>query len=68
MYTYSPIYPNKMSLDENIAKDIEESRETYINSDRDLIDLLTSIYSSQRVKRIIRMMILNADKEDEKRG
>ena len=64
VYTYSPIYPNKMSLDENIAKDIEESRETYIDSDRDLIDLLSSIYSSQRVKRIIRMMILDADKEE----
>jgi len=66
VYTYSPIYPNKMSLDENIAKDIEKSRETYIESDRELMELLTSIYSSQRVMRIVRMMILDADKEDEK--
>ena len=68
VYTYSPIYPNKISIDENIAKDIETSRETYIESDRELIDLLTSVYSSQRVKRIIRMMILNAEKKEKKRG
>lgn len=66
VYTYSPIYPNKISIDENIAEEIEQNQETTVESDRELTNLLTSIYSTQRVKRIIRMMLLDANKEDEK--
>lgn len=65
-YTYSPIYPNKMFLDENIAKEIDEEQEVSVENDQELIDLLRSIFSSQRVARIIRMMVLEVKGDDKK--
>ena len=65
-YTYTPIYPNKMFLDENIAKEIDEKQEVSVENDQELIDLLRSIFSSQRVARIIRMMVLEMEGDDKK--
>lgn len=65
-YTYSPIYPNKMLIDENIAKEINEKQEVSVENDQELMDLLRSIFSSQRVGRIIRMMVLEATNNDKK--
>lgn len=65
-YTYTPIYPNKMLLDENIAKEIDEKQEVSVENDQELIDLLRSIFSSQRVARIIRMMVLEMEGDDKK--
>lgn len=64
--TYTPIYPNKMLLDENIAKEIDEKQEVSVENDQELIDLLRSIFSSQRVARIIRMMVLEMEGDDKK--
>lgn len=65
-YTYTPIYPNKMLLDENISKEIGEKQEVSVENDQELIDLLRSIFSSQRVARIIRMMVLEMEGDDKK--
>lgn len=65
-YTYTPIYPNKMLLDENISKEIGEKQEVSVENDQELIDLLRSIFSSQRVARIIRMMALKMEGDDKK--
>lgn len=65
-YTYTPIYPNKMLLDENIAKEIDEKQEVSVENDQEIIDLLRSIFSSQRVARIIRMMVLEMEGDDKK--
>lgn len=65
-YTYSPIYPNKMLLDENIAKEIEKNQVISVENDHELIDLLRLIFSSQRVGRIIRMMVLETNDDDKK--
>ena len=65
-YTYSLLYPNKMSLDENIAKEIRKNREVSLESDQELIDILRSIFSSQRVGRIIRMMVIETTEDDKK--
>ncbi|MBQ7432693.1 MAG: hypothetical protein IJV50_04410 [Lachnospiraceae bacterium] len=64
--TYSPIYPNKMLLDENIAKKIDEKQEVSLEKDQALVDLLRSIFSSQRVAHIIRMMVLEMADDDKK--
>ena len=65
-YTYSLLYPNKMFLDENIAKEIRKNREISLESDQELIDILRSIFSSQRVGRIIRMMVVETTEDNKK--
>lgn len=65
-YTYSLLYPNKMFLDENIAKEIRKNREISLESDQELIDILRSIFSSQRVGRIIRMMVVEITEDNKK--
>ena len=55
-----------MLLDENIAKEIDEKQEVSVENDQELIDLLRSIFSSQRVARIIRMMVLEMEGDDKK--
>ena len=62
----NPCQPNKMLLDENIAKEIDEKQEVSVENDQELIDLLRSIFSSQRVARIIRMMVLEMEGNDKK--
>ena len=65
-YTYTPIYPNKMLLDENISKEIGEKQEFSLENYQEIIDLLRSIFSSQRVALIIRMMALKMEGDDKK--
>lgn len=58
IYIYSPLYPNKILIDENIAKEIENGKgEISIENDGMLVDLLRSIFSSEQVIRIIRAMM-----------
>lgn len=67
VYTYSPIYPNKLLLDENIAKEIEQGSAISVESDQQLKSLLRAIFSCQRVRRIIQMMIAQEPTADEKK-
>ena len=55
-----------MFLDENIAKEIRKNREISLESDQELIDILRSIFSSQRVGRIIRMMVVETTEDNKK--
>lgn len=65
-YTYALIYPNKILLDENIAKEIDEKQEVVVENDQELVNLLRSIFSSQRVSRIISMMVLKTTDDDKR--
>lgn len=65
-YIFAPIYPNKMLLDENIAKEINEKQEVVIENNQELVNLLRSIFSSQRVGRIISMMVLKTNNDDKR--
>lgn len=67
LYTYTPLYPNKIVIDENIAKEINKNMELTINSDQELEELLQTIFSSIRVRRIIGMMVSEANGEGKKK-
>lgn len=58
VYTYTLMYPNKILIDENIAKEIDQENEVFVENDRELRNLLHLIFSSQKVRHIIKMMML----------
>lgn len=66
LYNYIAIYPNTIIIDENIAKELGEDIKVIINNDQELSNLLQAIFSSQRIRRIINMMIIRSESDASK--
>ena len=57
VYNYTLLYPNSILIDENIAKELGKNMNITIESNQELSNLLQDIFSSQRVRKIIGMML-----------
>lgn len=64
VYVYSKIYPNRILLDENIAKDIGKNTTISIEGDQRLNEILGLIFSSKHVARIIKLMMSEANNKE----